>query len=91
MREFHFFMDIFTYFNDAWWCLQNKSKIASRSRKLAGCSSKCQNHYMFKHLEQISIVSIKLVKYIPKRNSLYIKTKVGIQLFFDGINKVVYT
>ena len=46
---------------------------------------------MRKHFEQISIVSIKLVKYIPKRNSLYIKTKVGIQLFFDGINKVVYT
>ena len=69
------------------WCLQNKSKIASRSRKLAGCSSKCQNHYMRKHFEQIFIASIKLVKYIPKRNS----TKVGIQLFFDGINKVVYT
>ena len=46
---------------------------------------------MCKHFEQISIVSIKLVKYIPKRNSLYIKTKVGIQLFFDGINKVVYS
>ena len=69
------------------WCLQNKSKIASRSRKLAGCSSKCQNHYMCKHFEQISIVSIKLVKYIPKRNSLYIKTKVGIQFFLMVLTK----